>query len=283
MGIGKNDKAVENTLIALEDTRVQRRIIQMIRDAENQNLIKKQQDHTHINELLQKNQALQNQIDVLTEQLQTKIRAYDTIKKRLELAIQERKEICTENDRKAAQVKKLNETLLQKQKELEKLRQEGFALQEKAEKAVQISSAFEKPLCCYKSYLSLPDSLREKLSNVLPDNEPIRFLVAGCQRETILSFWDYIKPEIEKISDLDRQIVLTILAYFIDQYNSLWNAPVFTLMTDEAGKAFDDRLHLRSSDCSRYSGTIQDVLLPGIWNVNKKSAERKSIVRYGKE
>ena len=38
--------------------------------------------------------------------------------------------------------------------------------------------------------------------------------------------------------------------------------------------------YIRGTDCSRYQGNVREVLLEGVWNVDKERAERRCIVSF---
>lgn len=132
----------------------------------------------------------------------------------------------------------------------------------------------------YRAYMSLPESRRTDLSKIIACCDPAAFLTSGSQRDTSFSLWDYMKSRLDELTGTEHEILARTLQYFLNRYNSLWTQPIYEWMDGETGKVFDDQRHSRSSTCSRYQGNIEQVLLPGIWNRNKKSAERKCIVHY---
>lgn len=132
----------------------------------------------------------------------------------------------------------------------------------------------------YRSYRLLPEPLLRSLSPILPADDPIRFLVCGCQINSLLHLWDAVKLQLEMIPPEQVAVLTEILAFFLARYNSIWDTPVYELMMGEVGKPFDQQRHIRSSTCSLYQGNVQKVLFPGIRNLNRKIVERKCVVQF---
>lgn len=78
----------------------------------------------------------------------------------------------------------------------------------------------------------------------------------------------------------ERETLLQIFAYLLELCNAYQGEQVYMLLDDEIGKGFDDDLHMRSENCSKYSGRIEKVLLPGIWNKRSERANRKALVEW---
>lgn len=141
-----------------------------------------------------------------------------------------------------------------------------------------IARPFQDLLSCYTPYRALDNP---GIKRLLPDTDPVLFLSAGCQRETVTHLWDALRDVCEGDRPQGWEVLLRTLRYLIDRYNSTMSAPVWSLMDAEQGKPFQEIRHTRSSRCSRYQGTVEQVLLPGIWNNNRNLAERKTVVYFG--
>ena len=121
--------------------------------------------------------------------------------------------------------------------------------------------------------------MKSGLNTILKAEDPVTFLVYGSKDENLKALWNYMKSELEHLQESEVQTLLRVLKYFIKKVNLLYREPMYELMEDELGKWYDDSRHSRSSDSRLYSGEIQEVLLPGIWNRYTKKADCKSVVR----
>ena len=144
----------------------------------------------------------------------------------------------------------------------------------------QIADEFAKPLHYYSLYCSLPASAQKRFKSIINATTPLSFLLSAGDKDNLLALWDDIKYRIDKMPENEIQILIELLAFFIELINVNYKSPLFELMMQEKGKQFDEERHIRSVNCSKYQGKIDKVLLPGIWNYNKQEAERKSVVEY---
>lgn len=143
-----------------------------------------------------------------------------------------------------------------------------------------ITEEFEETLQYYKLYCSLPASTQKRFKSIINSKKPIFFLISVSDKDNILALWDDIKYRIDDIDEKEIVLLVKLLDYFLKLVNINFKTPVYELMLRETGKQFDEERHIRSSNCSKYQGKIERVLLPGIWNYNKQEAERKAIVEY---
>jgi len=162
----------------------------------------------------------------------------------------------------------------------DQVRDENAGLKQELAGCRAVCEVFRTLLVPYRSYRALPDGLREGLEKILPSEDPIRFLTAGSQIDRLLRFWDEVRSRAETLTEEQRRTLTEVIAFFVGQFNALWERPVYEMMPQECGKPFDDRRHIRSAGCSRYQGDVQQVLLEGIWNLNQNRAERRCVVLY---
>lgn len=171
------------------------------------------------------------------------------------------------------------------EREYDALRREYDQLQEKnAGLQKQLSTwkasyeDFAPLLIQYENYCSLPGELR--LEKILSSKTPMKFWMTGSQIDHIFRFWDEVQPSAEQLTTEQRRILTEVIAFFIGQINSTWERPLYEMMSDEVGKPFNEQRHIRGINCSRYQDDVKEVLLEGIWNLDKKRAERRCVVSY---
>lgn len=166
----------------------------------------------------------------------------------------------------------LLQELQQSQKTLEQTREEANRINDQVSPFKAVLESYEqyKELCANDPFLSA----------VLPVDSPVRFFVAGTQRTEIFRLWDELSGRIETKSQAEQESWQKLLQFLLEQYNGLYQSPVLELMLDEQGKTYDRERHQGTANCSRYQGMIEKVLLPGIWNIRRNSAERKCVVCY---
>ena len=120
-----------------------------------------------------------------------------------------------------------------------------------------------------------------KWREILPTDTPVHFLLCGSQTNTITSFWKKLRNCCESPGMADSpewKVLLDVLRFLLEQYNSTLDTPVWKWMEDRAGERFDDERHTRDKSGSQYSGNIAKVLLPGIWNRRENRAVQKCVV-----
>lgn len=160
--------------------------------------------------------------------------------------------------------------------ELEKNR----ALLKERESDLERLLPFRETVEAFERYRAMAAGLPEYLAQSLPRDDAVHFLAVGCQRDTIERLWDRFRERAEQLTAEQRETVEFLLAFFLARYNSLYGQPVYQLMLEEAGRPFDDRRHSRSPACSKYQGNVERVIFPGIWNLKKDEALRKSVVYF---
>ena len=183
------------------------------------------------------------------------------------------------------ELRRLRNTLEAREREYDALRKERDRLQEKnaglRKQLNEYKTAcedFAPLLTQYECYRSLPETVR--LEKILSSETPMKFWMTGSRIDHIFRFWDEIQRNVEQLTTEQRRILAEVITFFVGQINSTWERPLYEMMSDEIGKPFEEKRHVRSADCSRYQGNVQEVLLEGIWNVDKKCAERRCIVFY---
>lgn len=166
------------------------------------------------------------------------------------------------------------------EQKLQQREQDLAASRTKLERLEKVANAYGAAHPYYVAYLALPAGIRRETAGFLSDDDPVQFIVSGCQNDSIFQLWDYLKVKSDSLSEGEKKTLFQILEFFLARFNALWSDPVYEIIRDRAGCGFDEERHSRASDCSRSYGEIRKVVLPGIWNCNKNRAERKSVVWY---
>ena len=183
------------------------------------------------------------------------------------------------------ELRRLRNTLEAREREYDALREERDRLREKnaglRKRLDEYKAAcgdFAPLLTQYERYRSLPEAVR--LEKILSSETPMKFWMTGSRIDHIFRFWDELQRSVEQLTAEQRRILAEVIAFFVGQINSTWVRPLYEMMSDEIGKPFQEKRHVRSTECSRYQGNVREVLLEGIWNVDKKRAERRCVVFY---
>lgn len=188
-----------------------------------------------------------------------------------------------ELEKSAARITELDSQVEEKDAEILSLTSAKSDLINQLKTARNRHEPFEKLEEVYQIYHGIDLVVYEKIKrDIIPDKgDPVGFLSAGCQWDTILRFWDCLKEYCENSQGSCELIaLLRVLDFFILQYNNSSSSPSISLMTKEAGNRFDRERHQKSRDCSSYDGTVERVLLPGIWSEIKRETLRKCVVFY---
>lgn len=195
-----------------------------------------------------------------------------------------------ENSKLAEQVKNQTWELAQKNEELRsaaaaarKFEQDYEKINEANAKLQRELNAWQKefaePAKFYRLYKSLPQGIRGRFTDIIADSSIVAFISTGSNIEYVEMFWDSMKRNYAELG-AEREALLQIFAYLLELCNAYQGEQVYELLDDEIGKGFDDDVHMRSENCSKYSGKIEKVLLPGIWNKRSERANKKALVEW---
>ena len=195
-----------------------------------------------------------------------------------------------ENSKLAEQVKNQTWELAQKNEELRsaaaaarKFEQDYEKINEANAKLQREFNAWQKefaePAKFYRLYKSLPQGIRGRFTDIIADSSIVAFISTGSNIEYVEMFWDAMKRNYAELG-AEREALLQIFAYLLELCNAYQGEQVYELLDDEIGKGFDDDVHMRSENCSKYSGKIEKVLLPGIWNKRSERANKKALVEW---
>lgn len=167
--------------------------------------------------------------------------------------------------------------------ELTRTRQQMTEIQTRMEKtraqAEQICAPFVKVLQAYGQFQKLPKELRSDLSGVIRADDPLTFILCCAQGSNMKALWAAAKARLSRLSQEEITILWETVSFSMEMVNRLYGKTLYEPMNTEEGKRFDEDRHIRSSDSSSYTGRIQQVLLPGIYNPSQKTVICKAVVR----
>lgn len=286
----KYKKFLKNLENALAETDIQKRIREIVRDTKGLAAIDaveadKQNEHD-----FEKNKKIKKSFD---EQVQRIAELQEENNKQAASinALKRAKEQQEyENSKLAEQVKNQAWELAQKNEELRSVAAAAGKLEQDYEKIIEANAKlqrelnawqkeFAEPVKFYRLYKSLPQGIRGRFTDIIADSSIVAFISTGSNIEYVEMFWDSMKRNYAELG-AEREALLQIFAYLLELCNAYQGEQVYELLDDEIGKGFDDDVHMRSENCSKYSGKIEKVLLPGIWNKRSERANKKALVEW---
>lgn len=268
-------KFKDKLLAALQDSEIQSEIRKIIMSGEKSDAAPSEIGSA-------KNEELQNKIEDLKSALEQMRKENKRIHAESELLKQENQSMA-EARTKAEQRCEEQRKELEDQKMKLKQYEEYVAKQAVQLKDIQneISGyrVFDEAVTLFRAYCSLPSDVLRKAASIIRPESADLFFAMGCQKDNVLALWDFMKSEWERLGESETKILLETLTYFLKMINNQYQRPIFQWMDCHVGDPFDDKLHIRTADSSRYSGEIRQVCIPGIVNVyNGETVVRKSLV-----
>ena len=265
----------DKLLTALDDSKIQSEIRKIIFSGEKLHVAPSEIGSA-------KNEELQNKIEELRSELEQIRNENERIHEENEL-LEQRYQSMAEAKTAAEQQCAVQRKELEHQKMELKQYEEHVAKQAVQLKDIQneISGyrVFDEAVTLFRAYCSLPSDVLWKAASIIRPESADLFFAMGCQKDNVLALWDFMKSEWEGLGESETKILLETLTYFLKMINNQYQRPIFQWMDCHVGDSFDDKLHIRTADSSRYSGEIRQVCIPGIVNVyNGVTVVRKSLV-----
>lgn len=286
----KYKKFLKNLENALAEADIQKRIREIVRDTKGLAAIDaveadKQNEHD-----FEKNKKIKKSFDEQAQriaELQEENNKQAASINALKRANEQQK---YENSKLAEQVKNQTWELAQKNEELRSAAAVARQFEQDYEKINEANAKlqrelngwqkeFAEPAKFYRLYKSLPQGIRGRFTDIIADSSIVAFISTGSNIEYVEMFWDSMKRNYAELG-AEREALLQIFAYLLELCNAYQGEQVYELLDDEIGKGFDDDVHMRSENCSKYSGKIEKVLLPGIWNKRSERANKKALVEW---
>lgn len=286
----KYKKFLKNLENALAEADIQKRIREIVRDTKGLAAIDaveadKQNEHD-----FEKNKKIKKSFDELVQRIAELQEENNKQAASINALKRAKEQQENENSKLAEQVKNQTWELAQKNEELRsaaaaarKFEQDYEKINEANAKLQREFNAWQKefaePAKFYRLYKSLPQGIRGRFTDIIADSSIVAFISTGSNIEYVEMFWDSMKRNCAELG-AEREALLQIFAYLLELCNAYQGEQVYELLDDEIGKGFDDDVHMRSENCSKYSGKIEKVLLPGIWNKRSERANKKALVEW---
>lgn len=286
----KYKKFLKNLENALAEADIQKRIREIVRDTKGLGVIDAAEADKQNEYALAKDKKNKKSFDEQAQRIAELQEENDEQAASIKALKRVKEQQKYENSKLAEQVKNQTWELAQKNEELRsaaaaarKFEQDYEKINEANAKLQRELNAWQKefaePVKFYRLYKSLPQGIRGRFTDIIADASIVAFISTGSNIEYVEMFWDSMKRNYAELG-AERETLLQIFAYLLELCNAYQGEQVYMLLDDEIGKGFDDDLHMRSENCSKYSGRIEKVLLPGIWNKRSERANRKALVEW---
>lgn len=268
-------KFKDKLLAALQDSEIQSEIRKIIISGEKSDAAPSEIGSA-------KNEELQNKIEELKSELEQMRNENERIhaeSKLLKQKNQSMAEARTEAEQQCeAQRKELEHQKMELKQYEEYVAKQAVQLKD-IQNEISGYRVFDEAVTLFRAYCSLPSDVLRKAASIIRPESADLFFAMGCQKDNVLALWDFMKSEWERLGESETKILLETLTYFLKMINNQYQRPIFQWMDCHVGDPFDDKLHIRTADSSRYSGEIRQVCIPGIVNVyNGETVVRKSLV-----
>ena len=286
----KYKKFLKNLENALAEADIQKRIREIVRDTKGLAAIDAAEADKQNEYALAKDKKIKKSFDEQAQRIAELQEENNKQAASIKALKRAKEQLENENSKLAEQVKNQAWELAQKHEELRsaaaaagKLEQDYEKINAANDKLQRELNAWQKefaePVKFYRLYKSLPQGIRGRFTDIIADASIVAFISTGSNIEYVEMFWDSMKRNYAELG-AERETLLQIFAYLLELCNAYQGEQVYMLLDDEIGKGFDDDLHMRSENCSKYSGRIEKVLLPGIWNKRSERANRKALVEW---
>lgn len=286
----KYKKFLKNLENALAETDIQKRIREIVRDTKGLAAIDAAEADKENEHNLEKNKKIKKSFDEqaqriaeLQEENNKQAASINALKRANEQQEYENSKLAEQVKNQAWELAQKNEELRSAAAAARKFEQDYEKINEANAKLQRELNAWQKkfaePVKFYRLYKSLPQGIRGRFTDIIADASIVAFISTGSNIEYVEMFWDSMKRNYAELG-AERETLLQIFAYLLELCNAYQGEQVYMLLDDEIGKGFDDDLHMRSENCSKYSGRIEKVLLPGIWNKRSERANRKALVEW---
>lgn len=286
----KYKKFLKNLENALAETDIQKRIREIVRDTKGLAAIDAAEADKENEHNLEKNKKIKKSFDEqaqriaeLQEENNKQAASINALKRANEQQEYENSKLAEQVKNQAWELAQKNEKLRSAAAAARKFEQDYEKINEANAKLQRELNAWQKefaePAKFYRLYKSLPQGIRGRFTDIIADSSIVAFISTGSNIEYVEMFWDSMKRNYAELG-AEREALLQIFAYLLELCNAYQGEQVYELLDDEIGKGFDDDVHMRSENCSKYSGKIEKVLLPGIWNKRSERANKKALVEW---
>lgn len=149
------------------------------------------------------------------------------------------------------------------------------------ESAIKKLEDYEDKYSCinlaYSNYKSLPESVKQRMSNIFARDSIYSFIVAVSDWNSIEGIWSFTKRRIieDETEGLGELVDLFVNSFIL--YSQIDGSGKYELISPKIGERFDSDKH--SIKGIKTDGQIQDVLLKGIFDNTTKKAVFKAVVK----
>ena len=231
--------------------------------------LEKEQEQNRI--LLLENRELETARDRFEESYEDKKRACEKLQQE-KIAVEERATILQKQSEQFDS--KIKEQKEQADRELQIVKSEK-------DSAINKLKDYEDKYSCisvaYSNYKSLPESVKQRMSNIFVRDSIYSFIVAVSDWNSIEGIWSFTKRRIiEDETEGLRELVDLFVNSFI-LYSKIDGSGKYELISPKEGERFDSDKH--SIKGIKTDGQIQDVLLEGIFDNTTQKAVFKAVVQ----
>ena len=167
----------------------------------------------------------------------------------LEEKIKEIEDLKEEKKKKEEEIHDLKEEKKKKEKEIDKLKEEKkknaenikefMGKYENKKKKLESIGDLLEARKLYDKYLSMETRILSKLDNVLIQRDFESFISSGYTLSSLDNVWDIVKIEYKNISSEDKETLKEVFAFFLSQINKRFKEAKYGLVQVEVGEDFD--------------------------------------------
>ncbi len=128
----------------------------------------------------------------------------------------------------------------------------------------------------YLIYENLSEEVKNELSDIFKGNDVETFVFCGAQYDNIEMLWDFIKDKIIQGETKEVESLEKIFDYFFKKYNTIYDEPLYEFIDDE--EEYDSKLHTKIKD-SKTNKKIKSILLRGYKNTSTSKVIKKTLVK----
>ncbi|WP_158653037.1 hypothetical protein [Helicobacter salomonis] len=117
--------------------------------------------------------------------------------------------------------------------------------------------------------------MKQGLSNLFKEGDPLAFLSAGIQGKNIDIIWDYTNNALKS----DTEGAQTLIEIFYALFVYYEQATLYQLDPLEVGQTYDPTKHQRHRSSTHSSGAITEVFLRGFRHTKTGEVKRQSVIK----
>lgn len=190
----------------------------------------------------------------------------------LEEKIKEIEDLKEEKKKKEKEIDKLKE---EKKKNAENIKEFMGKYENKKKKLESIGDLLEARKL-YDKYLSMETRILSKLDNVLIQRDFESFISSGYTLSSLDNVWDIVKIEYKNISNEDIEILKEVFSFFLSQINKRFKEAKYGLVEVEVGEDFDPVNQVDLSQNSR--GKVTEYVFYGYGFLKEKEVSNEEDV-----